>query len=133
MKERKEREQFRHLLRVLWVDHEIRANRYPNSTTIADHYEISTKTAQRTIDFMRDQMRMPIGYSAEHRGWYYTEPVYSPPAVEMIEGELVAILLAEKLARQYRGSAIGKQSRRGIRRFAYHLAQFAAVMDRGVD
>ena len=103
------RERLADLERVFWIDLEIRASRYPNARTIAEHFEISSKTAQRTLDYMRDRMRMPLDYSAAHRGWYYTEPVYGLPAVEMTEGELVAILLAEKLARQYRGTAIGQQ------------------------
>lgn len=94
--------------RVFWIDQQIRASRYPNNNAIAAHFECKTpKTAQRTIDFMRDRLRLPIEYNAEHRGWYYTEPVYALPAIELTEGDLVAILLAEKLSRQYRGTAIG--------------------------
>jgi predicted DNA-binding transcriptional regulator YafY len=99
----------RHLARAFWIDHQIRANRYPNATTIAEHFEISAKTAGRIIEYMRSQMRMPMDYSAEHRGWYYTEPHYALPAIELTEGDLIAILLAEKLSRQYRGTAIGQQ------------------------
>ena len=50
-----------------------------------------------------------MAYSAEQRGWYYTEPVWALPAIELTEGDLVAILLTEKLSRQYRGTAIGQQ------------------------
>jgi predicted DNA-binding transcriptional regulator YafY len=103
------REHIRHLEKVFWIELEIRNGRYPNATTIAEHFEVSQKTAQRALDFMRDRLRMPIAYSAEHRGWYYTEPYFALPAIEMTEGDLVAILLAEKLARQYRGTAIGQQ------------------------
>jgi predicted DNA-binding transcriptional regulator YafY len=104
----KNREHLIHLERVFWIDHEIRADRYPNATTIAEHFEVSTKTAQRSLDFMRDRLRLPLEYSAERRGWYYNEPVYGLTAVELTEGELIGVLLAEKLARQYRGTAIGK-------------------------
>jgi predicted DNA-binding transcriptional regulator YafY len=105
----KNREHIRDLKRVFWIDHQIRANRYPNTRTIAEHFEVTAKTAQRTLDFMRDQLRMPLCYCAEHRGWYYTEPAYALPAIELTEGDLVTILLAERLARQYRGTAIGLQ------------------------
>jgi predicted DNA-binding transcriptional regulator YafY len=106
---RSDRERITHVERIFWIDYELRAQRFPNATTIAAHFEISSKTAQRTLDYMRDRLRLPLEYSAAHRGWHYTEPVYGLPAVEMTEGELVAILLAEKLARQYRGTAIGQQ------------------------
>lgn len=103
------REHTRHLVRVMWIDQQIRLDQYPNASSIAEHFEVSTKTAQRTINFMRDQLRMPLDYLAERRGWYYTEKHYPLPAVELTEGDLVTILLAEKLARQYRGTAIGHQ------------------------
>lgn len=103
------REHIRYLEKVFWIEMQIRHGLYPNAARIAEHFEISQKTAQRTLDYMRDRLRMPIAYSAEHRGWYYTEPYFALPAVEMTESDLVAILLAEKLARQYRGTAIGQQ------------------------
>ena len=109
MKAEKQREHLRHLERIFWIDREIRAGRYPNNSKIAERFEISEKTAQRTMDFLRDRIKFPVAYSAEKRGWYYTEPAWALPAIELIEGDLIAILLAEKLSRQYRGTAIGQQ------------------------
>lgn len=103
------REHHRHLVRILWIELQLRANRYPNASTIAERFEISAKTAQRTLEFMRSQMKAPIAYSAEHRGWHYTEPHFALPAIELTEGDLVAILLAEKLSHQYRGTSLGQQ------------------------
>jgi len=102
------REHLRHLERVFWIDQQLRASRNLNNNDIAAHFEVNVKTAQRTLDFMRDRLKLPIEYSAERRGWYYTEPVFALPAIELTEGDLVAILLAEKLSRQYRGTAIGQ-------------------------
>ena len=108
-RKQKQREHLRHLERIFWIDHEIRAGRYPNNRRIAEHFETSEKTAQRTMEYLRDRLRMPVKYDAEQRGWYYTEPAWALPAIELVEGDLVAILLAEKLSRQYRGTAIGQQ------------------------
>jgi predicted DNA-binding transcriptional regulator YafY len=102
-------ERLTYFARVFWIDHELRAHRYPNARTIAERFEVTTKTAQRTLDFMRDQLRLPLAYSGARRGWFYTEPAYALPVIEVTEGELVAILLAEKLSRQCRGTAIGQQ------------------------
>jgi len=103
------REHLAHLERVFWIDREIRAGRYPNAPSIAQHFEVSTRTAQRTLEFMRDRARLPLGYSAERRGWYYTEPTHGLAAIELTDGDLIAILLVERLAREYRGTAIGLQ------------------------
>jgi predicted DNA-binding transcriptional regulator YafY len=96
-------------LRISW-DKELRENHYPNATKIANKFEISAKTAQRDLDFLRDRLKLPIEYSAKHRGWYYTESIaYKLSLINIFEGELVALLLAEKLAKQYRGLAIEKK------------------------
>jgi predicted DNA-binding transcriptional regulator YafY len=103
------REHLAHLERVFWIDREIRASRYPNARIVAQHFEVSTKTAQRTLDFMRDRLKLPLDYSAERRGWYYTESTHGLTAVELTDGDLIAILIVERLAREYRGTAIGLQ------------------------
>ncbi len=104
-----QREHIRHIERIFWIEHEIRAERYPNNPKIAEHFGISEKTAQRTIDFLRDRCQMPIAYSGENRGWYYTEKTWGLSLIELTEGDLIAVLLAEKLSRQYRGTTIGTQ------------------------
>ena len=109
MKRNNQREHYRHHPRLFWIDHEIRAGRYPNNPRIAAKFEISLKTAQRIMEFLRDQQHAPLAYSPENRGWYYTDPSYKLSAVEMSEGDLIAILLAEKLSHQYRGTALGSQ------------------------
>ena len=105
----KSREHLTHLERVFWIDREIRAGHYPNARIIAQRFEVTTKTAQRTLDFMRDRLKLPLDYLAERRGWYYTEPTHGLSAIELTEGDLITILLAERLAREYRGTAIGLQ------------------------
>ena len=32
--------------RFVWFDNQVRAKKYPNTTTLAEQFEISTKTAQ---------------------------------------------------------------------------------------
>lgn len=103
------RDRLTQLERVFWIDQQIRANRYPNTRVIAEHFEVTPKTAQRTLDFMRDRLRLPLAYSAERRGWHYTEQTHGLAAIELTEGDLLAILLAERLAREYKGTAIGLQ------------------------
>ncbi|HWQ36033.1 MAG TPA: WYL domain-containing protein [Blastocatellia bacterium] len=121
------REHYRHLVRVFWIDAQMRSLRYPNAATIAAHFEVSEKTARRTLEFMREQMKMPIAYAAAHRGWYYTEPGYALPMVDLTEGDLVAILLAEKLSRQYRGTALGRQVGRAFEKVLKAMTSVVSV------
>jgi len=40
--------------RFVWFDNQARAKKYPNTTILAEQFEISTKTAQRDIDTKED-------------------------------------------------------------------------------
>ncbi len=92
--------------RLLFIDREISTGRYPNCGELANAYEVSRKTIQRDLDYMRYQLDAPIEYSAEHRGYHYTEPNYKLPAISIKESDLFAIYLAEKLLVQYEGTPI---------------------------
>jgi predicted DNA-binding transcriptional regulator YafY len=46
--------------RILAVDSLIRAGKYPNASTIARRLEVTTRTVQRDIEYMRDMYGAPI-------------------------------------------------------------------------
>jgi len=83
----------------------LKAGRYPNCRKLADELEVSSKTVQRDIDFMRYRLGLPIEYDQLHFGFYYTEPVASFPNVEISEGELVALYVGQKALAQYKGTS----------------------------
>lgn len=94
--------------RMLRIHELIQEGGHPNCFSLAAEFEVSPKTIQRDIDFMRDQLRMPLAYSALERGFYYTRKVSSLPRLAMTEGEIVALLVAQKALAQYEGSAFEK-------------------------
>ena len=53
---------------------------------------------------MRDRMNLPIEWDARNRGFHYTESVEAFPTMKITEGELIALLVAEKALHQYRGT-----------------------------
>lgn len=83
----------------------LQAGRYPNCRKLADELEVSSKTVQRDLDFMRYRLGLPIEYDQLHFGFYYTEPVSSFPNVEISEGELVALYVGQKALTQYKGTS----------------------------
>lgn len=83
----------------------IRAGRYPNCRKLADELEVSSKTVQRDIDFMRYRLGLPIEYDQLHFGFYYTEPVANFPNIEISEGELIALYIGQKALTQYKGTS----------------------------
>src|SRR6185295_15524659 len=96
------------LERMMRLHEKLRAGSFPNCRKLADELEVSTKTIQRDIDFMRDRLGLPIEYDQLHFGFVYTEPVTSFPSIEVSEGEVIALFVAEKALAQYRGTSYEK-------------------------
>jgi predicted DNA-binding transcriptional regulator YafY len=89
---------------MLRIHQALQSGNYPNATTLAAELEVSEKSIQRDLDFMRDRMQLPIEYNGSRFGYYYTQEVSSFPTVQISEGELFALLVAEKALQQYRGT-----------------------------
>ncbi len=94
--------------RMLQIHQAIQAGDYPNASTLAESLEVSSKTAQRDLDFLRDRMGLPLAYDSQRFGYYYTEDVNAFPTLQITEGELFALLVAEKALQQYRGTPFEK-------------------------
>src|SRR5688572_14993729 len=96
------------LERMMRIHQEIAKGTYPNASTLGRQLEVSTKSIQRDLEFMRDRLNLPLEYDRSRFGFYYTEPVSSFPTLQITEGELVALLIAEKALEQYRGTNFEK-------------------------
>ncbi|MFT6621641.1 MAG: proteasome accessory factor B, partial [Limisphaerales bacterium] len=83
------------LERMMRIHGEIQAGQYPNASTLARTMEVSTKTIHRDLDFMRDRMDLPLEYDGSKFGFFYYEEVSAFPTMQISEGELVALLIAE--------------------------------------
>ncbi len=92
--------------RLLFIDKKIRQGHYPNCSSLAEEWEVSRKTIQRDIEYMRYQLDAPLEYSAQHRGYLYTEDQFHLPAMDIRESDLFGIYLADKLLNQYEGTPI---------------------------
>ncbi|MEY2497730.1 MAG: hypothetical protein QOD12_1286 [Verrucomicrobiota bacterium] len=94
----------------------LKSHHLPNCRTIARELEVSSKTIQRDIDFMRDRLGLPIDYDAKRFGFYYTEAVTGFPSIEVSEGEITALLVAQKALAQYKGTPFEKPLRSAFRK-----------------
>src|SRR6267378_2725658 len=93
------------LERMMRMHQKLKAGRYPNCRKLADELEVSAKTVQRDIDFMRYRLGLPIDYDQLHFGFFYTESVSSFPNIEISEGELIALYIGQKALAQYKGTS----------------------------
>lgn len=96
------------LERLAWMDSEIRAGRYPNARKMAEKFEISSKTAQRAIDWMRDRFMAPLEYVPEKKGYRYYED-FRLPVTGLTVTELTHLLAIQKLLEDASRGVLGKQ------------------------
>ena len=96
-------------------------------SSLAAAFEVSTKTIQRDLDFMRDRLNLPLEYDAARWGYHYTEPVSSFPTLQITEGELFALLVAEKALQQYRGTNFEKPLLSAIKKMEQSLPDTISV------
>lgn len=94
------------LERFLWFQNEIKSGKYPNTKTLAEKFEITRKTAQRNIEFMRDRMNAPLIYVPANRGFTYEDNIYELPGFWLGEEALVSLILAYRLASAVPDAAI---------------------------
>lgn len=86
----------------------IQSGKFPNATKLAAELEVSTKSIHRDLEFMRDRLQLPLEYAKANNGYFYTEEVSAFPTLQITEGELFALLVAEKSLQQYRGTTFEK-------------------------
>ena len=92
--------------RLLFIDREIRRGRYPNCRSLAEAWEVSAKTIQRDIDYLRYDLNAPIDYDPARFGFAYTEPNYRLPAISISESDLFAVCVAEQALRAFRNTPL---------------------------
>ena len=104
------------MYRIMQIHELLKEGKFPNCQDLCIDFEVSYKTVQRDIDFMRDQLQLPIEYDSAHHGFIYTKEVKNLPAVALQEGEVVALLVAQRAAEQYRGTPFEKALRSAFTR-----------------
>jgi len=93
---------------MLRIHQAIQSGHYPNAVSLSGELEVSSKSIHRDLEFMRDRLQLPLQYDNLHNGYYYTEEVGNFPTLQISEGELFALLVAEKALQQYRGTTFEK-------------------------
>lgn len=109
------------LERMLRIHQELQTGAFPNASKLAELLEVSSKSIHRDIEFMRDRFGLPVEYDTLKHGYYYTEEVGSFPTLQITEGELFALLVAEKALQQYRGTNFEKPLLSAFKKMASSL------------
>lgn len=89
---------------MLRIHDELRRGAFTNCTKLVALLGVCRKTVLRDIAFMRDRLDLPIEFDLGIQAYRYTHPVNSFPTVHVTEGELMALLVAQRALEQYRGT-----------------------------
>jgi proteasome accessory factor B len=93
---------------MLRIHQTLQSGAFPNASTLAREIEVATKTIHRDLEFMRDRLNLPLEFNPTRNGYHYTEEVSAFPTMQITEGELFALVVAEKALQQYRGTSFEK-------------------------
>jgi proteasome accessory factor B len=108
---------------MLQIHAALAGQEFPNASTLAARLEVSVKSIQRDLDFMRDVLNLPIAYDERRWGYYYTQEVGAFPTFQITEGELFALVVAEKAVQQYRGTSFERPLLSALKKVADALPE----------
>ncbi|MEW6405478.1 MAG: WYL domain-containing transcriptional regulator [Chloroflexota bacterium] len=91
------------LWRIYRIDAYIRNGTYPNVPRLAEKLEVSRRTIERDLAYLRDLLNAPLAYNRERNGYSYNDSFQLPP-LNLTEGEVLALFLSSRVLSQYRGS-----------------------------
>jgi len=106
---------------MLRIHQALQAGGFPNASKIAREVEVSSKTIHRDMEFMRDRLNLPVEFDASRNGYFYGGEVSSFPTMQITEGEIFALVVAEKALQQYRGTSFEKPLLSAIRKMEQAL------------
>jgi proteasome accessory factor B len=119
--------------RMLRIHQELQSKKFPNAGTLGRQLEISTKTVHRDVEFMRERLGLPLEWNSAKNGYYYARPVTNFPTMHFTEGELVALVVAEKALQQYRGTTFEKPLLSAIKKMEESLPDTISLSLSDVD
>ncbi len=116
--------------RLIWFYKKVQQKKYPNASSLASYFELSVKTAQRNIDFMRDRVFAPLEYNASKRGYCYTDDGFELPRFPVTQEEILAVLISRKLLSYSAGGVISDTINQFIQKLFAVTGDFALTETR---
>jgi predicted DNA-binding transcriptional regulator YafY len=104
--------------RILEFDDLLRRRRPVNATSLAARWKTSTKTVQRFVAFMRDEMDAPIVFDRKRGSFRYSDPAWHLPWIPVEGPGLFAIGVAAKVLQLYEGTPVAEGLREAFQRIS---------------
>ncbi|MFP4283320.1 MAG: helix-turn-helix transcriptional regulator [Verrucomicrobiota bacterium] len=114
------------------IHQELQAHRAPNCSSLAQALEVSTKTVRRDLEYMRDQLGLPIEYDPAQHAYFYNREVHAFPTLQVTEGEVLALFVAQKALAQYSGTPFEDPLRHAFEKIASSMGDVLTVSPDGL-
>jgi predicted DNA-binding transcriptional regulator YafY len=100
--------------RCKWIADRLAVGRNLTTNEAARRFEVSARTIFRDLEFMRDRLHAPLAFDSERSSYILTDKTYRLPLADLSAGELIALLFAERVSRQYHGTPYENDVRRAF-------------------
>lgn len=99
--------------RPLWrrlqtIHHQLKEGRHPNASSLAKELKVSTKTVQRDLDYLRDELEAPIEFLRGENGYRYSRPDYVLPFLPVDGKDLFSIGVAAQVMALFGGTPLAR-------------------------
>ncbi|HTO78097.1 MAG TPA: WYL domain-containing protein [Thermoanaerobaculia bacterium] len=99
--------------RPLWrrlqtIHHQIKDGRRPNASSLARELRVSTKTVQRDLDYLRDELDAPIEFDRGENGYAYSRSDYVLPFLPVDGKDLFSIGVAAQVMALFGGTPLAR-------------------------
>ncbi|MCG9886203.1 MAG: WYL domain-containing protein [Cyanobacteria bacterium] len=112
----------RQLERLVKIDAAIRSGQRHTADSLAALCEVSVRTLQSDLTFMRDRFDAPLEFRKSW-GWRYADDQWSLPSLPLSQGEVFALTLGAQMLESYSGSIYHAPLQTAIERLADRLPE----------
>ena len=92
--------------RLIFIDRRLREGKFPGCASLGAEWEVSAKTIQRDIDYLKYEMGAPIEYDKARHGLYYSDRTWFLPSVLLSEGDILALLVGTQALEMFKGTPV---------------------------
>jgi len=92
--------------RIVAIVDKVKTGVFPNCNSLATDLEVSAKTIQRDISFIRDRLGYPIEYDQIKHGYSFTDKIGDISHFDVKVEDLAALFIARHTMRSLRGSQL---------------------------
>lgn len=99
------------LFRIHRIHEAVHSGGFPNCSELAMKLEVTPKTIQRDVTYMRDLLNLPIEYDPARHGFHYTRDTSDFPIFETTADQLAGLFLARTALEAVRNTPLAQTMR----------------------